>query len=150
MDQFNDASVNPQNTDGEAAPTVPQYTPAAPQYAPAAPQYTSAAPQYAPAAPQYAPGAPQYAPQPPVSVYVAPPAEEQVGIGSWFGTFILEAIPLLNLIMYIVWACGGTRKPSLQKYAIARLIFWPVIILVMVILSAAMGGLGALMAQLPR
>lgn len=141
MDQFNSTPENPQNTNSEAAPSAaPQYAQPQSQYVP--PQYT--APQYTPPQYQYTP------PQSPVSVYVAPQTEEEVGVGSWFGVFILEAIPLVNLILYIVWACGGTRKPSLRKYAIARLIFWPIIIVAVAIIVAAMGGLGALMMQLSR
>lgn len=84
--------------------------------------------------------------QPPQPVYpVQPPVEQNMSIGGWFGTFILESIPILNLIMYIVWACGGTTKPSLRKYGIARLIFWPVVILVIVLISLAVGGIDRLL-----
>jgi hypothetical protein len=37
--------------------------------------------------------------------------DSPMSTGAWFLTLLVLAIPLLNLIMYIVWACGvGNRS----------------------------------------
>ena len=37
--------------------------------------------------------------------------EEPMSTGAWFLTLLVLAIPLLNLIMYFIWACGvGNRS----------------------------------------
>ncbi|HEX3624741.1 MAG TPA: hypothetical protein VH280_04870 [Verrucomicrobiae bacterium] len=40
-----------------------------------------------------------------------------VSVGNWILTFILLSIPLVNLIMLIVWAMGGTSYPSKKTFA---------------------------------
>jgi hypothetical protein len=40
-----------------------------------------------------------------------------VSIGNWILTFILLAIPLVNLIMLIVWAVGSSTHPSKKTFA---------------------------------
>lgn len=40
-----------------------------------------------------------------------------VSVGNWILTFIILAIPLLNLVMLIVWAVGGTTHPSKKTFA---------------------------------
>lgn len=40
-----------------------------------------------------------------------------VSVGNWILTFIILAIPLVNLIMLIVWAVGGTTHPSKKTFA---------------------------------
>jgi hypothetical protein len=51
-------------------------------------------------------------------------AEENkpVSIGNWIITFLIMAIPLVNLIMLLVWAFGNTTHPSKKSYAQAILI----------------------------
>jgi hypothetical protein len=43
-------------------------------------------------------------------------------IGDWIITLILLAIPLVNIILLIVWAAGGTTHPSKKSFAQAYLI----------------------------
>lgn len=45
-----------------------------------------------------------------------------VGIGAFLGAQLLLCIPVVNLIVMIVWACGGCRKINLRNYARAWLI----------------------------
>ncbi|TSA31139.1 MAG: hypothetical protein D4R65_11635 [Verrucomicrobiaceae bacterium] len=45
-----------------------------------------------------------------------------VSIGDWIVTIILLAIPVVNLIMLLVWAFGGSVHPSKKNYARATLI----------------------------
>ncbi len=40
-----------------------------------------------------------------------------VSVGNWIITFIILGIPLINLIMLIVWALGGTPHPSKKTFA---------------------------------
>jgi hypothetical protein len=40
-----------------------------------------------------------------------------VTIGDWILTFILLAIPLVNLIMLIVWAVSSSTHPSKKTFA---------------------------------
>ena len=48
-------------------------------------------------------------------------------IGGWIITFIILAIPLINIIMLIVWAAGGTTHPSKKTYAQANLVLFAVV-----------------------
>ena len=43
-------------------------------------------------------------------------------VGQWVVTFILCAIPIVNIIMIIVWAVSGTTHPSKKTWAKARLL----------------------------
>jgi hypothetical protein len=45
-----------------------------------------------------------------------------VTIGDWIITFILLAIPVINVIMLLVWALGSSAHPSKKTYAQAVLI----------------------------
>ena len=63
-------------------------------------------------------------------------------IGNWIITFVLLAIPLVNIIMIIVWAVSETTYPSRKTYAQASLIlmaFAVVIAIVFGILAAVFG-----------
>jgi hypothetical protein len=40
-----------------------------------------------------------------------------VSVGNWIITFIILGIPLINLIMLIIWALGGTPHPSKKTFA---------------------------------
>lgn len=40
-----------------------------------------------------------------------------VSVGNWIITFIVLGIPLLNVIMLIVWALGGTPYASKKTFA---------------------------------
>ncbi len=63
--------------------------------------------------------------------------EQPMTTGAWFLTILVLAIPLLNLIMYIVWACGVGNR-SRVTFCRAT-ILWVVI---GVALYAALAGLG--------
>jgi hypothetical protein len=44
-------------------------------------------------------------------------------LGDWLITFIIQAIPLIGLIMLFVWAFGDGTHPSKKTWAQALLIF---------------------------
>ena len=69
--------------------------------------------------------------------------ESPMSTGGWFLTILLLAIPLLNLILLIVWACGvGNRN----RVTFCRAsILWGVVILGLYLLLAVLGiGAGVL------
>ncbi len=64
-----------------------------------------------------------------------------LSIGAYIGTFIILAIPILNLIMLLVWSFSDTVNLNKKHLAIAILI----LILISIVLSI---GLGILMTSL--
>ena len=48
--------------------------------------------------------------------------ESPVSIGDWILTWILLAIPLLNIIMLFVWALSSNTKKSKQNFARASFV----------------------------
>ena len=65
----------------------------------------------------------------------APKQSEPVGIGGWIGTFILTAIPGLNIIMLLIWAIGKKTKPSKKNFAAAVLILMAIGVLLSIVAS---------------
>lgn len=59
--------------------------------------------------------------------------KNEVSILNWLGTLILSAIPVVNLVVFIVWAVSS-RKPAKRNYAIAALILTVVIVVALVLL----------------
>lgn len=59
---------------------------------------------------------------------------DMISVGGWIGIFFLMLIPIVNLILLIIWACGGCRKTAKTKYARAVLIM----AVIMIILSIVM------------
>lgn len=55
-----------------------------------------------------------------------------VGIGAWIGVFVLLAIPLVNVIMTIIWACCAMRR-SLRNFARALIVCWLVLLILAVV-----------------
>lgn len=45
-----------------------------------------------------------------------------MSIGSYIGTFILMGIPLVNVLLVIIWSCGGCKNQNKRNYARALLI----------------------------
>ena len=83
----------------------------------------------APAAPaSYSEEKRQAAPPPPMfyaNEERRPPAGARysvMGVGSFLGTLLLMMIPVINLILLIVWACGGCVNQNKRNYSRAMLI----------------------------
>ena len=55
-----------------------------------------------------------------------------VSIGNWIITFILMAIPLVNLIMLIIWAFGNGTSESKANWAKATLILYLIVTLLVI------------------
>ena len=47
--------------------------------------------------------------------------KSKVTIGGWMGTLVISAIPVVNLVMWFIWAFRA-KKPSRRSYAAACLI----------------------------
>lgn len=73
---------------------------------------------------------PSYAPQP--TVY----QEEPISTGGYIGILLLLAVPLVNLICLLVWACGGCKKVNKRNLSRA--------ILVLMLIGIVLGGLAML------
>lgn len=58
-------------------------------------------------------------------------------IGDWLITFIIQAIPLVGIIMIFVWAFGDSTHPSKKTWAQATLIMMLIVIVLMIIFFAA-------------
>lgn len=80
---------------------------------------------------------PQAAPQP---QYVASPQEDSVG--SWVGTLLLLYIPLVNIVILIVMACGGMGSRAKQNWARAQLIIFLIFAVLGTIVVIGMTALG--------
>lgn len=68
--------------------------------------------------------------------------ERPMTTGAWFLTLLVLAIPLVNLLMYIIWACGvGNRN----RVTFCRAtILWTVIGIAVYVILVALGvGVGA-------
>lgn len=155
--------------DANAAPQAqpaPQYE--APQYeAPSepaqyyAPQPTQPAPepqpqtqpaydysqQQAQAQPQYQQQ--YYQPQQQQQYYqpqnVAPSYDntsKPVTVGKWVGLLILSAIPVVNIICWIVWLCSSTTNKSIKNFLIAEIIVYAISIGVVILVSVLLAALG--------
>jgi hypothetical protein len=66
--------------------------------------------------------------------------EEPISTGGYFGILFLLAIPALNLLLLMIWACGGCRKVNKRNFARAVLL-WCVIGGILSLLIVLVGGL---------
>jgi len=65
-----------------------------------------------------------------------------VSVGEWIVTFILLALPIVNIVMLFVWGFGETTPPSKKTFAKAYLIFLAAIIVLGVIFGVLAAVLG--------
>lgn len=148
--------------DANAAPQAqpaPQYE--APQYE--APQYeapSEPAQYYAPQPTQPAPEPqPQAQPQYQQQQYYQPQQQQQyyqpqnvapsydnttkpVTVGKWVGLLILSAIPVVNIICWIVWLCSSTTNKSIKNFLVAEIIVYAISIGVVILVSVLLAALG--------
>lgn len=65
--------------------------------------------------------------------------EKPVSLGEWIITFIVLAIPIVNLVMLFVWGFGSDVNESKKNYCRASLIILGVVILLWIILAVVIG-----------
>lgn len=66
-----------------------------------------------------------------------------MSLGDWLITFIVLAIPLVNIVMLFVWGFSSTTNPNKSNFCKAYLI----IFLVMVVLFFLFGGMAMMTAM---
>ena len=66
--------------------------------------------------------------------------DDHVGVGEWLIFHIIVAIPVLNLIMLIYWACSSSTKISKQNFVRSYLILLGVGILTLVSIAVFAAG----------
>lgn len=111
-------------------PTQPAYD-YSQQQAQAQPQYQQ---QY------YQPQQQYYQPQ-----NVAPSYDntsKPVTVGKWVGLLILSAIPVVNIICWIVWLCSSTTNKSIKNFLVAEIVVYAICIGVGVLVSVLLAALG--------
>jgi hypothetical protein len=59
-------------------------------------------------------------------------------MGDWLITFIIQAIPLVGIIMLFVWAFGDGTHPSKKTWAQASLVFALIMFILVIIFIAAL------------
>lgn len=80
---------------------------------------------------------PQPAPAPQNNTYNNEnPNEKPYGIGGWLLTFLLMAIPIVNIVMPFVWAFGSGTNKSKQNFFRAYLIVMVIVIVLTIVLYA--------------
>ena len=65
-----------------------------------------------------------------------------VSVGNWILTFILLAIPLLNIVMLIAWAVGATTHPSKKTFAQAYFVLLIIAVFIGAFAAVIFGLLG--------
>lgn len=65
-----------------------------------------------------------------------PPENRPITTLGYIGIFLLMCLPVINLILLIIWACGGCRKVNKKNFARAVLILWGIGLLIAVVVLA--------------
>ena len=67
------------------------------------------------------------------------PTKEVMSVGAYIGMFILSAIPVINVICWIVWLCSSNTNKNKKNYVIANIVLWLLTFIVAIILIVATG-----------
>lgn len=128
---------------------APQPTQPAPEPQPQAQPAYDYSQQQAQAQPQYQQQ--YYQPQQQQQYYqpqnVAPSYDntsKPVTVGKWVGLLILSAIPVVNIICWIVWLCSSTTNKSIKNFLVAEIVVYAICIGVGVLVSVLLASLGVL------
>lgn len=127
---------------------APQPTQPAPEPQPQAQPAYDYSQQQAQAQPQYQQQQ-YYQPQQQQQYYqpqnVAPSYDnttKPVTVGKWVGLLILSAIPVVNIICWIVWLCSSTTNKSIKNFLVAEIVVYAICIGVGVLVSVLLAALG--------
>lgn len=127
---------------------TPQPTQPAPEPQPQAQPAYDYSQQQAQAQPQYQQQQ-YYQPQQQQQYYqpqnVAPSYDnttKPVTVGKWVGLLILSAIPVVNIICWIVWLCSSTTNKSIKNFLVAEIIVYAISIGVVILVSVLLAALG--------
>lgn len=81
---------------------------------------------------------PYMAPMNQQPAYQPPVESDDVSMGEWMWTTLLLVIPVVNFVLMLVWAFGGSTKPSKANLCKAILL-WKVIIFCLTIVLVILG-----------
>jgi membrane protein YdbS with pleckstrin-like domain len=70
---------------------------------------------------------------------------QEVSVGEWVVTLLISFLPLIGLIMLFVWAFGDGAQPSKKNWAIATLIWYAIMIVLVIIFFVIFGAIIASM-----
>ncbi|MEO6053171.1 MAG: hypothetical protein ABIP97_04090 [Chthoniobacterales bacterium] len=76
-----------------------------------------------------------------------PTENQEITVGQWIITFILQAIPIVGIVMIIIWAIGNNVPVSKRNYARAILILLAVVIVIGIVVGLLGGLAGLAMAK---
>ncbi len=73
------------------------------------------------------------------------PTKEVMSVGAYIGMFILSAIPVINVICWIVWLCSSNTNKNKKNYVKANIVLWLLTIVIAIIFVITTGvSIGAL------
>ncbi|OQX29594.1 MAG: hypothetical protein B0D92_02855 [Spirochaeta sp. LUC14_002_19_P3] len=75
-------------------------------------------------------------------------SSEVIGIGEWLIVMLLSVIPVVNIIMWLVWAFGGGTHPSKANWAKAQFIWIIVVGLMAILFWGSIATLAAVIANI--
>lgn len=78
---------------------------------------------------------PPYQPAPPAY----DPTTQVMSIGQYVGMFILSALPVVNLICWIVWLCSPNTNKNKKNFIWANIIMWVISVVVLSLFYAVVG-----------
>ena len=67
------------------------------------------------------------------------PTTQVMSIGQYVGMFILSALPVVNLICWIVWLCSPNTNKNKKNFIWANIIMWVIAVVIMTVFYTAMG-----------
>lgn len=71
------------------------------------------------------------------------PTSQVMSVGEYIRLFILSAIPIVNIICWIVWLCSPNTNKNKKNYIIANIIIWVVCMVVGIVVSFLVASTGA-------
>lgn len=81
---------------------------------------------------------------PPTSQY------RPVSVGDWILTFLILALPVINIIMAFVWGFSDSTHPSKRSFCQAALIMWGISIVLSIIVFGILVVLGVALSSAPQ
>lgn len=66
-----------------------------------------------------------------------------MSVGEYIRLFILSAIPIVNIICWIVWLCSPNTNKNKKNYIIANIIIWVISVVLGIIASVVIATTGA-------
>jgi len=73
--------------------------------------------------------------------------EKPMSVGDWFITILILGIPLVNIIMYLVWAFSSGTNLNKKNFCKATLIWMAIGIIVGIVYAVVLGTMVSNMAE---